>query len=158
MADTRTRDSGATLLEVLVVLAIIATTVTVVTLALPGGASERGVTQEAELLTARLNLATERSLIEGRSFRMEWSADAYEFSELADGVWQASTAETLPAVHDISRAVVLTDASGARRGDVVITPDLMPPSAGVLELSLSADTTQRAVQFDGLTARLVESR
>lgn len=158
MADMRAREHGATLLEVLVVLALIATTATVVTLALPGGASERGVTQEAELLAARLNLAAERSLIEGRSFRLEWTADRYEFSELTGGDWQGSTTETLPSAHGMSRAVALADASGARRGEIVITPDLLPPSSGMMELSLSADAMQRAVQFDGLNARVVESR
>lgn len=154
MADPRSSDSGVTLLEMLVVLTLIAVGAGVVTLALPSAAQDRTVTQEAGLLAARLNLAAERSLIERRQFRMDWTAHGYSFDEWSGADWQNAEGATLSGAHAFDRNAMLSGADGARRGSVTLTPDLLPPQAGLLELRLSAGTAVQSVIFDGVVARV----
>lgn len=154
MAEPRSGESGVTLIEVLVVLTLIAVSAGVVTLALPRGASERSLTQEAELLASRLNLAAERSLVEGRHLRFGWKDGAYSFEEWSDDDWQATADATLSTAAVLGEDTALADQQGARSGSLVITPDLLPPEGGALELILASGATRRTVVFDGLEARL----
>lgn len=154
MVKSRSGDSGVTLIEMLVVLSLIAVSAGVVTLALPGAGQGRTVTQEANLLAARLNLAAERSLIEGRHFRLDWTTQGYGFDEWTDDGWNDANGAPLSEDHLLDRDAVLTDADGARQGRLRVTPDLLPPEAGVLELTLSAGTARQAVVFDGIVAQL----
>lgn len=149
----RASDGGVTLIEMLVVLVLIGISASVVTLALPSQNASRSVSQEAELLAARLNLAAERSLIEGRSFRMEWTTDTYAFSELSQDEWLPSGSETLPAHHALGADATMAGPSGARRGEIVIDPDLLPPATGAVELVLTSGTVRRSLVFDGVRAR-----
>lgn len=154
MADPRSGDSGVTLIEMLVVLSLIAVGAGVVTLALPGAGQGRSVTQEANLLAARINLAAERSLIEGRHFRLDWTSEGYGFDEWSEGAWQDARTAPLSEDHSLDGEATLSDATGARRGSLRVTPDLLPPEDGVLHLTLSAGAARQAVVFDGIMARL----
>ncbi len=154
MADRRAPDSGVTLIEILVVLTLIAVSAGVVTLALPGTGSQTSLAQQAELLAARLTLAADRSLVEGRQFRFEWEPGAYRFREWAEGAWQPLTDPAFAGQDTTALQAALTDQDGSRRGHVRITPDLMPPARGVLEIALSSGANRRTVLFDGLAARV----
>lgn len=153
MAHSRSLQNGMTMIEILVVLSIIATAAFVVTLSLPSQSAERSLHQEADLLSARLNLAAERSLIEGRVFRFGWSSEGYGFEEWVQGDWRAVQDMPLSAVHRFDRALVLTDGDGAGGGQVVLTPDLLPPEEGAVAFVLRGDGGDVRLRFDGFAAR-----
>lgn len=154
MAEARATDSGVTLIEVLIVLSLIAVSAGVVTLALPEATSKKSIAQEAELLAARLNLAAERSLIEGKTFKFYWDQETYGFQKWTDQEWQPLTDPAFVETEAVLSGVSLIDQLGARRGQIIITPDLLPQHSGALEIEISSGANGRSVQFDGLAARL----
>lgn len=152
-----------TLVEMLVALALVAVGAGAVALALPDRASERGVAQEADLLVARLNLAAERSLVEGRHFRMTWDAGGYGFAawdaEQADGPdaetgWRPSRDALLPERHALSPGARLRVAGSGAETPVVIGPDLLPPHGGALVWRVVGETASPPIRFDGLRAAM----
>lgn len=154
MGKRRSKDSGVTLIEVLVVLALIGVSAGIVTYALPSGGQSRTLDQEAALLAARLNLAAERSLIGGDQHRLDWTASGYTFATWRDGGWDEPSGAPLDQEHTLARGAILTDANGARQGMLRITPDLLPASEGVSQLRLNVGTLREVVMFDGATARV----
>ena len=87
-AEARRRPSanGFTLVELMVVLAIMALAATAVVLTIPG--EERTVRSEADRLAARLAAARDVSLIEGRSDAVSFSPSGYGFERRISGEWQ----------------------------------------------------------------------
>lgn len=152
MAEMRRADAGVTLIEILVVLTLIGVSAGVVSYALPSASPARTLDQEAALLAARLNLASERSLMKGRHYVLDWQGGGYAFQEWQDGAWRSATGAPLSERHDLARGVVLSDRDGARRGVVQISPDLLPGEEGVSHLRLEADAVRRMVFFDGAAA------
>ena len=158
MAEPRHPEAGVTLIEMLVALALIAAGASVVALALPDRASERSVAQEAALFAARLDLASERSLVEGRSFRLTWDAAGYGFArwetatEDEEAGWRPSQDATLPTRHALEAGARLQTARGPEEGTFVIGPDLLPPEGGALGWQVAGDAAAVALRFDGLRA------
>jgi general secretion pathway protein H len=87
-ADTRTRraPNGFTLVELMVVLAIMALAATAVVLTIPG--EERTVRSEADRLAARLAAARDVAVIEGRSVAVSFAPSGYGFERRISGEWQ----------------------------------------------------------------------
>ena len=152
----RRAEAGVTLIEVLVVLVLIGVGAGVAAYAIPSGAGPRDAAQEAALLAARLNLATERSLVEGRDLRLVWSAEGYRFEARDGEEWTSPLAAPLDAPHAVSTDLRLRGPQGG--GEVVIDPALLPPGDGVLTLRLGGEIDGRAVVFDGASARVAEAR
>ncbi|KIN74986.1 hypothetical protein Z945_2884 [Sulfitobacter noctilucae] len=155
MADTRHSDSGVTLIETLIVLVLIAIAAGIVTLALPGDAPPRAVTQEADLLSVRLNLAAERSLTTGEPLRMDWRDGAYGFERWDGAAWMPPTLLPLAGRHALEDGITLSDQNGRRDGEISITADLMPMATGSQILRLGNGTRQQEVVFDGARARVM---
>ncbi|MDP3783536.1 MAG: GspH/FimT family pseudopilin [Sphingopyxis sp.] len=78
--------SGFTLVELMVVLAIMALAVTAVVLTIPG--EERSVRSEADRLAARLAGARDIAVIEGRSVAVNFAPSGYGFERRIAGEWQ----------------------------------------------------------------------
>lgn len=156
MAEARAKDTGVTLIEVLIVLSLVAVSAGVVTLALPTASSQRSIAQEAELLAARLNLAAERSLIEGHTFKFYWDQETYGFLEWSNQEWHPLADPAFVEAEAAQSDVSLADHLGARRGQIIITPDLLPHDTGTLEIEISSGANRLSVLFDGLTARSKE--
>lgn len=78
---------GFTLVELMVVLAILALAATAVVLTMPG--EEQGVRREADRLAARLAAARDVAVIEGRSVAVHLAPSGYGFERRVEGVWQA---------------------------------------------------------------------
>ncbi|MGH6633382.1 GspH/FimT family pseudopilin [Sphingopyxis sp.] len=87
-ADARTRraPNGFTLVELMVVLAIMALAATAVVLTIPG--EEQTVRSEADRLAARLAAARDVAVIEGRSVSVNFAASGYGFERRISGEWQ----------------------------------------------------------------------
>ena len=156
MGNRRRADAGVTLIEILVVLALIGVSAGVVMYALPSASQARNLNQEAALLTARLNLASERSLINGTFYRLNWVAQGYSFDEWSDGAWRNAGTAPLSEAHSLGAGMTLTDEGTGPKGGVEISPDLMPSGAAVVRLRISADTRERFITFDGASATLLE--
>ncbi len=79
-------ERGFTLVELMVVLAILALAATAVVLTIPG--EERTVRSEADRLAARLAAARDLAVIEGRSVQVRLAPSGYDFERRVDGTWQ----------------------------------------------------------------------
>ncbi len=78
--------NGFTLVELMVVLAIMALAATAVVLTIPG--EERSVRSEADRLAARLAGARDIAVIEGRSVAVNFAPSGYGFERRIAGEWQ----------------------------------------------------------------------
>ncbi|MBA3941704.1 MAG: type II secretion system protein GspH, partial [Sphingopyxis sp.] len=85
-ARARSRANGFTLVELMVVLAIMALAATAVVLTIPG--EERNVRSEADRLAARLAAARDIAVIEGRSVAVNFAPSGYGFERRIAGAWQ----------------------------------------------------------------------
>lgn len=77
---------GFTLVELMVVLAILALAATAVVLTIPG--EERTVRSEADRLSARLAAARDIAVVEGRSVAVNFAPSGYGFERRVEGAWQ----------------------------------------------------------------------
>ena len=82
----RPNANGFTLVELMVVLAIMALAATAVVLTMPG--EERTVRSEADRLAARLAAARDVAVIEGRSVAVSFAPSGYGFERRISGEWQ----------------------------------------------------------------------
>ncbi|WP_428683058.1 GspH/FimT family pseudopilin [Sphingopyxis sp.] len=82
----RPGERGFTLVELMVVLAIMALAATAVVLTIPG--EERTVRSEADRLAARLAAARDVAVIEGRSVSVSFAPSGYGFERRIEGGWQ----------------------------------------------------------------------
>lgn len=80
------RPNGFTLVELMVVLAILGLAATAVVLTIPG--EERSVRSEADRLAARLAAARDVAVIEGRSVAVNFAPSGYGFERRVAGAWQ----------------------------------------------------------------------
>lgn len=143
---TRRPDAGVTLIETLVVLAILATAVGAAMLAIPQGGTTVTAEREARLLQARLTRAVDASLGRLQPVQMRWDPAGYVFEAWDGGAWQAPDVPMLAARHDLTGGVALEG-----EGTLRITPDLLPPEDGALVLTLTGGTPAR-LRFDGFAA------
>ncbi len=80
------KTAGFTLVELMVVLAIMALTATVVVLTIP---SENSLLRsESDRLSARLAAARDLAVIDGRSVAISFAPSGYGFERRLDGAWQ----------------------------------------------------------------------
>jgi len=150
----RADDSGVTLIEILVVLALIGIGAGIVSYALPSGANARTLEQEATLLAARLTNVADRSLVAGETYRVIWQSEAYRFETWKDDAWYTATDASLSVSHTLDRGATLSDTTGAQRGIFAITPALLPPPTGIVSLRLASGAQGRTIIFDGATAQV----
>lgn len=85
-ARSRRESNGFTLVELMVVLAIMALAATAVVLTIPG--EERTVRSEPIGLAARLAAARDIAVIEGRSVAVNFAPSGYGFERRISGEWQ----------------------------------------------------------------------
>ena len=82
----RRHERGFTILELLVVLVIIGIVVSMATLAV-GGNEARTLRDEAQRLTALLDLAIQESVLNGREMALEVDESSYQFLAYVDEEW-----------------------------------------------------------------------
>ncbi|MBV7257813.1 prepilin-type N-terminal cleavage/methylation domain-containing protein [Pacificimonas sp. WHA3] len=80
------RQTGFTLVELMVVLAIVGVASAAVVMTIPG--DEVRAREEAERLGSRLIAARDRALFSGRDTAAVMSAEGYRFEERVNGAWR----------------------------------------------------------------------
>lgn len=148
-------EAGLTLIEVLVVLAIVGvmTGVTV----LGAGLLDRGARAqgEAERLADRLRLAADEVLVTAAPLAMVHDAQGYRFlawnAEAAE--WRPSPQAALGPRHDLPAALRLEREGPEAAAPVIVTPDLpQPPVALIIVQSGAGAGAPWRVGFDGFAA------
>jgi Tfp pilus assembly protein FimT len=138
-------DDGISLVEVLIVLAIIAAVVSMAVLS-TGSADRSGrAGLEAQQFAARLSLAADKALTSGQPVLLTWSEDRYVFE-----AYSAAHADRLSgqAERTLPRALQLT---GTVARPFVIGPD----QSGAARWKMSDGRQSAVIVFDGLTAQVV---
>lgn len=140
-----------TLIEVLVVLAIIAVTASISVLALGSDDGMRG-RAEAKRLQANIQLAADRTMIEGDPLALSITDDSYTFLSDTAGDWQPLT-DDLGRTHELADGVALSARPagsffiiGAEAGGQPFALELQPRDR--------SDPGGWTIIFDGMTARL----
>lgn len=86
----RRRARGLTLLELVVVLAIVGIILSYTVVATTGTDPGTQLRREAQRLAALLEAATEQAVLSWRDFGLHYDGEAYRFLTRNDGVWMAS--------------------------------------------------------------------
>ncbi len=152
-----------TLVEILVVLAILGVMTGVTALALPSTTRTTTLTNEAELLASRLDVAAEQSLMSGRPAALDWGDGGYRFLEWTGTEWTTHRNPLLGTHHHMGQSSLNADRMAARDGRMVIKADLSPPDTqaedgtgeAVATLRLRAADEEISLRFDGATAWVV---
>lgn len=142
-ADPRRRgEHGLTLLEILVVLAIIGVVSSVLVLGLGGAASSPSAHAEARRLAASIQLASEDALMTGRSVALNWDADGYSFVVRNSDAWAPYDAAALGERHALPAETSLASDSEALP---------LPISENApFAVTLTAASQSWVVRFDGV--------
>lgn len=144
------RESGLTLVEMLVVLAIIGVSTGAAVLAMTANHDGSGQAEAQRLLT-RVQLAADEAMISDRSLALSVTPASYAVVERRDGglSWQATTLSGLDDVHKLPAGMQLSNPAGRV---------LLPLDADVgrpFEITLDRGSQHWTVSFDGIRARLV---
>lgn len=135
-----------TLVEMLVVLAIIGVMTGAVVLAV--GSGDRSAEAEARTLAARLKLAADESLLSNRRLAFAWDRQGYAFLDWSVGEkgWRARAGDGLARRHEMPAGLSL-----ASEGSEV-TPIRVEGVSAPIEVAVSGRSGAWRVTFDGLDA------
>ena len=144
------RQRGMTLVEMLVVLAIIGITASVALLAIGAGSGLQGQA-EAKRLQSQLQLAADRTMLSAEPIAFAASTNSYGFVEwvAGRGEWQPSRLGSLGEIHQLPDGMALQ--SSDPRSPLPLGADA---SGQGFALVLTAKQRRWTISFDGMTARL----
>lgn len=155
-ARRRAPDAGITLVEVLVVLALMGIAAGAVGLSLGPAARGTSARAEADLLVARMRRASDEALLAGRPVALAWSDRGYRFMALEDEVWMPHPVPLLGTPKALGGEVVFV---GEASGSFAVTEAALPArgAALVLELAPGGDAAGAvAVTWNGATATITD--
>ena len=134
-------EAGLTLVEMLVVLAIVAIMAGIVVLGI-GGSGDRTAEVEAKRLAARLTLAADEAMVGDRPLAIAWDKGSYRFLVEEGGQWRDDKVSALEP-HILPGGVAI-DATGKSPFEI--------GSGRPTELHLTTPKNAWTVHFDGATA------
>jgi general secretion pathway protein H len=141
-----------TLVEMLVVLALIGVVAGAVGLSLGPAVRGPGAPDEARLLAARMHRASEEALLTGQPVALVWTERDYRFLTLGAEGWAPHSVPLLAQVKALPPALRF-----AGSGAFAVTGANLPAGGARLELSLEGSGPAAVVTWDGVTAALVET-
>ena len=144
----RDRQSGLTLIEMLIVLVImgIATSAAVLSVNMVG--RDRRAEDEAVRLVAHLEMAVDEGLVSRAPLALFWTAGGYGFKrQTADG-WKAAETPRLVADHALPSALVLRRMDGVT-DPVLVAEDGLGPA---VNLEITGTGVPWVVAFNGFSA------
>lgn len=126
-------ETGMTLVEMLVVLAIIGVMAGVTVLGMGSAARGANVESEARRLADRLQLAADEAMVSDRGVALAWDARGYGFLAKGEGGWQADQSDAfarhaLPAGFRLSLPRRRPYPLGFESGGVPFVAQLRAPS------------------------------
>ena len=148
-------DSGITLIEVLVVLAVIGVATGATMLGL--NATDRSTRAEAEAirLARNLSLGVDEALLSGTPLALKWDAGGYSFLawSAADKNWGPADAASLSIRHDL-RAPVAMALQGAETPHPVLIAASGTGPVALFEFAPTTSSNSQGwlVAFDGFSA------
>lgn len=148
----RQRQAGVTLVEVLVVLVLVAVAAGAVGLAIGPATRGGGVAQASQLLTARLNRASDEAMMTGQPVAFVWSDAAYHFEILQGTGWQPHPVPILGSPQTLGSGMHFGGDSGPD-GRFEVGPSLYPVAGEPLNIALVSGTAIARIDYDGATAR-----
>jgi general secretion pathway protein H len=125
---------GFTLIEILVVMAIIAIILSFVTLSM-GNSLAREMEREAQKLTYILKLAYQESVMKSQEIGVFFKQNSYEFYRLHDDKWQAIHNDAVFRSHTVNPTIQMTLFISGQKVDINKTtdfPQLLILSSGEL--------------------------
>lgn len=150
----RSRDAGVTLVEVLVVLAVIGVASGATMMSVRAADRDSRAEAEAVRLARHLALGMDEALIGGVPLALVWDAEGYRFDAWSseDSVWRPATVPLLGTRHDLRAPMTLSAEDGD--GAAVL---LQPGGLGdgrTFEVSRGGGTDPPVwqVEFDGFGA------
>jgi general secretion pathway protein H len=147
-----------TLVEILVVLALIGTVASAVSLSLSPTARGTEARSEAELLVARMRRASEETLLTGQPVALVWSERDYRFLALMEGSWVAHPSPLLGKAKTLDAGVLFQ--GEALRGGFAVTSAALPASGSPLVLLIGTNGGDPAravvVSWNGATGTVSE--
>ena len=151
MTGRRDGEAGVSLVEVLVVLAIVGVMAGVSVLGL--GAVDRGARAEAEAqrLADRLQLAADEVLVTGTPHALVWDAEGYRFLawDRAGASWTVAPQPLLGRAHELAGALAIERDDTSPSGTLLITSEM---AQAPVELRVAGGSTPWRVRFDGFAA------
>lgn len=149
MSSARSRETGITLFEILVVLTVLSIASGAAVLAFARSDAVL-VEAEARRLADRLQLAADEALVTATALALTWDARSYRFLawDTARAEWQPPVQRLLAWEHALPRRVAL-DAGTGNENALVIPPDLTGSEAA---FRLSDGRVAWRILFDGVTA------
>ena len=156
--NANTSDTGISLVEVLVVLAIIGAIAvsTLITLRSPDSAHE--IDYEANLFKSKVNSAIKYTLFTGQSAYLIWADSSYKFELVHRTVRLPHSNQHLSKTRQIPNNIVFNTSMGDK-GEVAIIPNLVVPSDKAnITFNFSRDGHVSSVHYDGARAHLAHDK
>lgn len=155
----RRPQAGVTLVEILVVLALIGVVAGAVSLGLSPASRGPSPREEADLLAARMRRASDEVLLTGQAVALVWSERDYRFLALVEGGWAPHPVPLLGQAKTLGDAVHFQGESP--QGGFAVDATGLPAGGGPLTLVIGragADAAQIvAVTWDGVSVAVSEA-
>lgn len=144
----RDRQSGLTLIEMLIVLVIMGIATSAATLGVNMIGRDRRAEDEAVRLAAHLTVAVDKGLVSRERLALFWTSGSYEIKRQTPAGWQPAEAPQLARTHALPAALVLRRVDGLT-DQVVVSEDGLGPA---VVLEISGSDVPWIVAFDGFSA------
>lgn len=146
--NARDSQSGLTLIEMLICLAIMGIATSAALLSVNMLGRDRRVEDEAVRLAAHLTMAVDKGLVSRERLALFWTSRSYEVKRETSAGWQTDDAHQSGRIHALPAALVLRRTDGTTE-PVVVSEDGLGPA---VTLEISGQGVPWIVAFDGFSA------